>query len=460
MKHLLTIVAILTVFLAGCGKFKKPEQIKAEADFKLLEAPDWSVNANIYEVNIRQYTPEGTFNAFAGHLPRLKEMGVDILWLMPIHPISVKNRKGSLGSYYAAQDYKAINPNFGTEADFKALVARIHELGMKIILDWVPNHTGADHVWTKTNPEFYTKDSLGNITHPKDTDWTDVADLNYDNPEMRKAMTDAMLYWITDFDIDGYRCDVAGFVPNDFWETNIKALFAKKHVFMLAEWEDPKLHDVGFHMTYAWGFHHLMKEVAQQKKSVSDILAFFKDEQAKFKPADYRMAFIDNHDENSWNGTMAQRFGKAVDLMAVFAFTSHGMPLMYSGQEAGLNKTLKFFEKDSIDWKYQDKTLFYKTLLALKRNNKALWNGVHGGPLNIINTDNPDKVLVYEREKDGEKVLVALNMSDKKQFFKTAAALPKAEMNEIFQNKKMDPSAWNTQKMELKPWSYIVLSSK
>jgi len=304
---------------------------------------------------------------------------------MPIHPISLKNRKGSLGSYYAVQDYKGVNPDFGTDEDFKILVQQIHELGMKVILDWVPNHTGFDHIWIEQHPEWYTKNEDGEITHPVGTDWTDVADLNYDNSDMRRAMTDAMAYWIRDFDIDGFRCDVAGEVPNDFWADNNERLFSKKQVFLLAEAEGPSLHDAGFHMTYAWGFHHKLNQIAKGEVSLAEVEKFIKEDTAKYGQAAFRMNFITNHDENSWNGTIEERMGDAADVLGVFAFTINGMPLVYSGQEAGLNKRLQFFEKDEINWDTLHKEDFYTKLLDLKHENMALWNGIQ----ELIGKDRP-----------------------------------------------------------------------
>jgi cyclomaltodextrinase len=426
----------------------------------LLDAPEWSKNSNIYEVNIRQYTAEGTFNAFGQHLPRLKEMGVDILWLMPVHPISEKNRKGSLGSYYAVHDYKDVNPDFGSKEDFKNLVDSAHELGMKVILDWVPNHTGFDHIWTEEHPEWYNKNEAGEITYPEGTDWTDVADLNYDNKDMRKAMIDALLYWIKDFDIDGYRCDVAGSVPNDFWVEANTALFREKHVFMLAEANDPSHHEVGFHMSYGWPFHHAMNQRAKGEISLAQMDSNYQAELDKFGDEAYLMNFITNHDENSWNGTIEERLGEAGDAMAVLAFTIDGMPLIYSGQEAGLNKRLKFFEKDTINWDQIVKEEFYTTLLALKHENKALWNGKYGGKYTRVNTDNNSNIFCFYREQSDDRLVVALNLSAQKQSFQTTDVLNDAEFTEVFTQDKVNPSLWSNESVEMEPWSYIVLSTK
>ena len=265
------------------------------------DTPEWSKNSVMYEVNIRQFSPEGTFNAFSEHLPRIKEMGVDIIWLMPIHSIGEENRKGTLGSYYSVKDYKSINSEFGTKDDFRNLVNKIHELDMKIIIDWVANHSSFDNIWVKNgNLDWYNLDSLGKLQPPSGTDWWDVADLNFDNIEMKQEMIESMKYWVQEFQIDGFRCDVADWVPISFWDTCRMELDRIKDVFMLAEAETPELHDKAFDMTYAWEFHFIMNDVANSKKDVTDIIRYIDSTKQKFDFEDYRLQFISNHDENSW----------------------------------------------------------------------------------------------------------------------------------------------------------------
>ncbi len=414
-KILLTTLLMLT--LQGCSRSDvRPHSSQKISHFIPAPPPDWTKNATIYEVNLRQYTREGTFNAFRRHLTRLEKLGVDILWLMPIYPIGEERRKGGMGSPYSVRDYRATNPDMGTRKDFRALVKDIHRHGMKIILDWVPNHSAFDNPWITAHPEWYTKDENGQITHPEGTDWTDVADLNYDQPEMRKEMTTSMAYWVRQFDIDGFRCDVAGFVPNDFWKENNAALQNIKPLFLLAEWDDPALHRAGFHMTYTWGFHHLLNQLAKGEKKAPDVVAYMQEERQKFQPGDYRMCFTTNHDENTWKGSIHERMGEAGDAMNVLAFTLFGMPLIYSGQEAGLQKRLSFFEKDEIDWSDLSKSGFYQTLLSLKHRNPALWNGRHGAPAEFFPTPNKD-LLIFTRHKAGRSVYVFINLSAHTQEF-------------------------------------------
>ncbi len=386
--------------------------------------PDWAKNANIYEVNIRQYTPEGTLKAFTRHLPRIHAMGVDILWLMPIFPVSQERRKGTLGSYYAVADFRQVNPEFGTMEDFKFLLQAAHNAGLRVILDWVPNHTGWDHPWISAHPEYYTQNAEGQIIDPidpktgKSWGWTDVADLNYANPDLRKAMISDMLFWVREVGVDGFRCDVASEVPDDFWREAIPVLRqAKPDLFMLAEAEHPPhRNEALFAMSYGWSFHHLMNQIAQGEKKAADVPQWLAEDRAKFRKG-YHMHFITNHDENSWNGTEFERMGDAVKAMAVLAFTLDGMPLIYSGQEAGFNRRLQFFEKDSIAWDNLPQwEPFYKTLLGLKHRNAALWNGAAGGePVFIaLKPANPD-ILLYLRQKDNQRILVLLNLSSKPQ---------------------------------------------
>ena len=415
MKHTALLLACTAIAIFSCkNSVKKPEKesnLPRENRSSIVQ-PEWSRNAVIYEVNIRQYTPEGTFKAFTAHLPRLKELGADILWLMPINPVGKLNRKGGLGSYYSISDYKGVNPEFGNEADFRELMEKAHGLGMKVILDWVANHTAWDHPWMKEHPEWYTRDSLGKVKSPVD-DWSDVADLNYDNPSLREAMINSMEYWVKNFDVDGFRCDVAMMVPTDFWEACRTNLDSIKPVFMLAEAEEPEHHLNAFNMSYTWNFMHLMNDIAAGKRSPKEIKAHFLREDSLFGPDDYRMYFITNHDENSWNGTEFERYGEQWRSFAVLAYTIHGMPLVYSGQVALLNRRLRFFDKDTITWGDYRGTEFYKGLLAIYRNHPALAIGTEGARFEVLDWGGGDEVFVYRRQKGEREVIVALNFTPK-----------------------------------------------
>jgi glycosidase len=419
--------------------------------FAQPKTPDWASNATIYEVNVRQYTPEGTIAAFQKHLPRLKELGVDILWLMPINPIGEKNRKGTLGSYYSIKDYKEINSEFGNKSDFKNLVDEIHKLGMYIIIDWVANHTAWDHPWVTNHPEYYTKDSIGNFVPPV-ADWADVIDLNYDNQNMQNEMINALSYWVNEFNIDGYRCDVAGMVPIEFWNNVRVELDKIKPVFMLAEWETPEVHDKAFEMTYAWETHRLMNNIYKGEKSASDLQKLILSDQEKFQDYAYRMQFTSNHDENTWNGTEFERLGDAAEMFAVLTYVIPGMPLIYNGQEAGFNKRLEFFEKDLIEWKESKFTLLYTKLNQLKKNNKALLNGNNGAKVEFVIFPENENILGLIREKGNDIVVGFFNLSSGKANLninstKLSGLFTNFDNNSIVEFK-------NRLQLNLKPWSY------
>jgi glycosidase len=422
-----------------------------------LNTPVWAEKASIYEVNIRQFSTEGTFTAFEKHLPRLKDMGIDILWLMPIHPIGVKNRKGTLGSYYAVKDYRGINPEYGNETDFKHLVKTAHSMGFKIIIDWVANHTSPDAVWAEKGwKNWYTLDSLGNLQPTLGTDWWDVADLNYENKDMRAEMISSMKYWITEYDIDGFRCDVADWVPVDFWVEARNELDKVKKVFMLAEAENPEHHVGAFDMSYGWEFHHILNDIAQGKKGVAEIYSYFERERTKFPANAYRMHFTSNHDENSWNGTEKERMGDARLAMAVIAATIDGMPLIYNGQEASLDRRLKFFDKDSISWDNLDLVGFYTKLLGLKHSHPALLNGVNGAETVFLTSEKSDKPIVcYTREKNGKRVTVIANLSETKQQMHLDASVACGSYTDLFNGRRVRLT--KATQLTLDPWEYKVL---
>ena len=399
-------IAGLFVLSAACTQ---PSTMDAVAPVSKVEHPEWSKNATIYEVNVRQYTPEGTFNAFSEHLPRLKEIGVDILWFMPIHPIGKINRKeteSSMGSYYSVQDYKSVSSDYGTKEDFKRMVEQAHGLGMKVILDWVPNHTAWDNPWTE-NKDWYVLNEEDDFIPPLGTDWTDVIQLDYTNEEMRDAMIDAMKYWVAEFGVDGYRCDVAGKVPTDFWVRAHAELDEVKDVFMLAEDEEPELLIEAFDMNYAWEYAHIIREIAKGAMTFDRLDSLLAEDAKKFPDNSYRMYFTSNHDENSWNGTDVEMYGDNFQNFAVLSATIDGMPLVYSGQEAVLDKQLLFFEKDEIEWKDYALVDFYTDLLALNKRNEALWNGAHGA--NPIRISSPEGTYAYQRNKADFGVYVGLN---------------------------------------------------
>lgn len=423
-----------------------------------LQHPEWSKNAVIYEVNIRQYTPEGTFSAFAEHLPRLKELGVDILWLMPIHPIGKKNRKGTLGSYYAISDYYSVNPEFGRMEDFRSLVQQIHDMGMYVILDWVANHSAWDHPLTKEHPEWYTHSIDGDFRPTPWYDWDDIIDFDYSKPGLREYMTDAIKYWVQETDVDGYRCDVAGFVPIDFWETVRRELDAIKPVFMLAEWESRDLHRRSFDMTYAWSLWFSLENLYQQERGIASLLEYLAHDVSTFPEDAYRMTFTENHDKNSWEGNQYANYGDGLHAAMVLCCTINGMPLVYSGQEAGLDRSLKFFEKDEIEWKDHENAEIYRKLFRLKKRNRALWNGKWGGEMIRVVNDQPQKVLSFYRESNGDSVLVVINFSGSSVNVELASKPFSNTYTELFTG--VEVQIEDTHSLVIKPWHYKVYHSE
>lgn len=427
-----TLAVLLFAFtLIGCSS-ESSDSSTAET---LPAPPEWSVDANIYEVNIRQFSPEGTFEAFTEDIPRLKEMGVEILWLMPIHPIGEENRKGTLGSYYSIVDYTEVNPEFGTKEDLKNLVDEAHDNDMKVIIDWVANHTAWDAVWTETNPEYYVTNEVGEF-YPPVEDWEDVIQLDVENRDMWEAMMSAMEYWVRDFNIDGFRADVAYMVPTEFWIEARQRLDQIKPVFMLAEAEEPELHQA-FDMSYAWNYASTIREIGAGEAGLDALDEVLEENFERFDKSDYRMFFTTNHDENSWTGSDPDMYGDNFENFAVLSATVWGMPLIYNGQESGLDKQLEFFEKDEIEWdnyKYED---FYKTLLQLKRDNTALHNGEAGGDYEKMETDSDDRIFAYKRTKDDNQVFVILNFADEDVEF-TFNSGNQGEWTDLFSDDKME----------------------
>ena len=468
-------------FLIGCaivlfGCKKEANNISGETIAKF--SPEVEENGVIYEVNIRQYSPEGSFNAFTKDIPQLKELGVKIIWVMPIFPISQTKRKATggdnskfasdmpkeeqhkyLGSYYAVSDFKKVNPEFGTIEDFRNLVQTAHENGIYVILDWVPNHTGWDHVWIKEHPEFYTKNAKGEIIDPinpetgKTWGWTDVADLNYDNQNLRKEMTADMLHWIKNENIDGFRCDVAGNVPLDFWKQAIPQLRKEKNIFMLAEaWEPALLKDNLFDMAYGWDGHHTLNKIAQGKETVKNFDAYIEKIIKDYEANDILMNFVDNHDENSWNGTIKSRLGAAEEAMTALTYFMPGMPLIYSGNEYGLEHSLKFFEKDSIP-KTKGKQWELRAKLGKIKNEMGALNGGKNKAAYKKITASNENVLAFERTKNGKKVIYLANLSAQP----VEVSIPvTGQYKNLMTGKPMDLNA--TQNYSMLPWQYYILT--
>src|SRR5690606_9655676 len=434
-----TLFLLVASLVVSCKSDKKEAEKVEEIQTQVFPdiTPEVEEQAVIYEANIRQYSPEGTFDAFTKDIPVLKDLGVKIIWVMPINRISEVKRKATgdtftsdiedaeerkkyLGSYYSVSDYRSVNPEFGTLEDFQELVETAHQNGIYVIVDWVPNHTGWDHPWITEHPEYYTQNEDGEIIDPINPDtgeswgWTDVADLNYDNQNMQNAMISDMKYWVEEVNIDGYRMDVAHKVPVDFFKRAIDTLKAVKPVFMLAEAEQPDLLQNGFDMHYGWEAHHIFNDIAKGHKTVKALDDYLVKIDTLLEDDDINMYFVTNHDENSWAGTLQERMPENKELFTALTYTIPGMPLLYSGQEYDLNHRLKFFEKDSIPKTKGKYFELLKKLGHIKNNNKALHGGKQAAAYQRLNTEN-EKVMVFKREKAGDQILFIGNFTKEEQ---------------------------------------------
>ncbi len=442
------ILALASALLiAGCRQSRSSDEPPCTVP------PAWSHAANIYELNVRQFTEQGTLPAAAAHLPRLRELGVDIVWLMPIHPIGVERRKGTLGSYYSVRDYLAVNPEFGDLDDLRAFVDRAHELEMRVLLDWVANHTAWDNPLVVEHPDWFTRDARGAMIPPV-PDWSDVVDLSYDAPGLRRYMIDALLFWVREANIDGFRCDVAELVPLDFWRAARSELDASKPVFMLAEGDRAELHRGAFDMSYGWSLLDLMNEIAAGEAGPGEIERWLEKERETYAECAYRMYFTSNHDKNSWDASAVERLGEGLEALSVLAATIGGMPLIYGGQEAGLDQRLEFFERDPIHWRPHPMATLYRRLLLLKRSEQALWNGSRGARATRVTTSVDDRVFAFDRRTDEGGVRVVLNLSPDPVQARLADALPGSKVSNAFTASEVTET--DREQVSLAPWDYRI----
>jgi glycosidase len=473
-KTAIFLIAILS--LVSCKKEKETqtEEVTVETPSEIQPINDDILeSAVIYEANIRQYSEAGTFDEFTKDIPQLRDLGVKIIWLMPINPISETKRKATggdfaykiedeaerakmLGSYYAVSDYTKVNPEFGTIEDFRELVKTAHDNGIYVILDWVPNHTGWDHVWIKDHPEYYVKNDKGEITDPLNPDgtskgWGDVAQLDYTNMDMQNEMIDDMMYWVKEEKVDGFRCDHIEPTPVDFWQRAIAKLKSERAVFMLGENDDPKFMKGSdlFEMEYGWKFHHLMKDITKGHKPVREFDSLINYITTAYEKDDIIMNFVTNHDENSWNGIVTDRYGDASESVLALSYAIPGMPLIYSGQEYDLSHQLKFFEKDQIPKTKGKVWPVLEKLGALKNSNPAIHGGKNPASYKRINSGN-DNVLTFKRSKDGHELIYVGNFSNQKQEINLAQ---EGKYSDYMSNAEVVTNAT----IELEPWGYRLL---
>jgi len=458
IKKRIVLFSLFFIMIFACKNKDDMQLVKNDSfhpeEYVKIKHPEWSKNATIYQINTRQFTQEGTFKAAQKQLPRLKELGIDILWLMPIHEIGKKNRKGSLGSPYAVKDYYSVNPEFGNLEDLKSFVSEAHQLGMYVILDWVANHTAWDNVLVEEHPDWYEKDYKGDFRPTPWWDWSDIIDLDYNQPGVRKYMTEALKYWVKEADIDGYRCDVAGFVPVDFWNHARKELDSIKPVFMLAEWESRDVHAQAFDMTYAWSWNETMHKICKGQADVNGLYIYYSWNESAFPENSLRMTFVSNHDKNAWEGTMWEQFGDGLQAAIVLSVVGEGMPLIYNGQEAGNAKRLAFFEKDPIQWKDHEIGVLYKDLFALMKENTALWHASWGSRMVKVPNNHEQQVFSFVRQNETDKVFAVFNFSDAKKSVDFKETLYHGDYKEFRTNATvfLDKNFH----LEIEPWSYKV----
>ena len=442
--------------LAGCGASPDSSGTDQPAPDGVGE-PGWVQDAVVYEVFIPDASEEGTFQGLIDRLDEIEDMGVTTLWLMPIHPIGEEKRKddiGGLGSPYSIKDYYAVNPDYGTKADFRALVDSVHARDMHLILDLVSNHTTWDHPWMDENPDMYTPGPIDGFTYPvldgDTTNWTDVVDLNFENPQTRQSMIDVMQYWVREFGVDGYRADVAGAVPMDFWNAAIDSVETIKPVLMLAEDAQPEMHDVGFDYTYAWPYYDKLKQVWEEGDSVSELATQVDTTLENIPDGGERLRFTTNHDETMWDATPPQLFDGVEGSKAAFVLTTTlpGTPLVYNGQELGVADTVSFFARTPYDWTQSPPIRdFYREYLTLYRNSPAL----HHGDLQIRSPEAED-VLVYSRATEDHEMIVAVNVRDEAQTVPVPAAVADASLTDALSEAPVDSDS-----LDLGPYGYRLL---
>ena len=442
------ILLLFILFFISCN-----DQKEFSTSFNVNQIKD----GVIYEANIRQYSESGKFEDFTKDIYKLKDLGVKIIWLMPIHPISKTNRKGTLGSYYSISDYKAVNPEFGNKDDLDKLIKEAHKHDMLVILDWVANHTGWDHKWIENKPDYYTKNENGEITDPinpstgESWGWTDVADLNFDNMEMQNEMIEAMEYWVKEHDIDGYRLDAAHSCPASFWKKSIERLKKIKNVLMLAESDG--YHTGGFElielfdMSYNWSGHHVLNKIYKKENNSEDLKININRNLNDYSSKHVLMNFTSNHDENTWAGTVFDRYGDGAKTFAALTYFLPGIPLIYNGQEYGLNKRLEFFEKDFIAKKQSDFYEFYSNLNSLKKENNLL-DIDSEIKFEIIETNNKN-LICYKRTKNNDSMYFVANLSEESQEINT-------EFSETLKSLNSDKMI-SLKKNSLDPWEYHFL---
>ncbi len=454
----LTLAALLLA-TASCKPVTDSSEWQPKP-YVTVEAPEWTRDAVLYQINTRQFTPEGTFAAATKELPRLKALGVDILWLMPIHPIGTKNRKGSLGSPYSVRDYYDVNPEFGSKEDFRAFVDAAHKQGFKVILDLVVNHTAWDHKMASEHPDWYEKTWDGKFRPTPWWDWSDIIDLDWTKPGVREHIGGAMEMWVRDYGVDGYRADVAGYVPVDFWEMMRARLDAIRPVFMLGEVQQSSYHRAAFDASYGWDWHVASKKIAKGDADATGFFGYYAENESLWPREAMRLTYIENHDSNAWEGTIGENYGAARDAMTALSFTHEGLPLIHNGMEACNAKRLEFFEKDAINWAQGDNCEYGALLVDLikfRDANPALANGKWGARMAQVVNDKPKQLFGWVRAQNGNKVVGLFNLSGQPVTATLADGLAAGDYREFRTGANVTVKAGET--ITLPAWGYRLLAA-
>ncbi|WP_018995596.1 alpha-amylase family glycosyl hydrolase [Hirschia maritima] len=461
------LVAICAATALGCsadGAQSDKVQVESNTASKVdytpkpyvqIEHPEWSRDAVLYQLNTRQFTQEGTFEAAQQQLPRLAELGVDIIWLMPIHPIGEAERKGTLGSPYAVKDYRAVNPDYGSVDDLRAFVAEAHSLGLHVILDWVANHSAWDNHLVEDHPEWYARDESGNLQPTPWVDWADIIDLDYSQKELREYMGGAMRYWVEDVGIDGFRADMAGMVPLDFWEDVRADLEKVKPVFMLAEYDQRDVLAKAFDASYSWAWKNTVQSVTLQGDDASSFMWYYFENEGIWPRDGYRLLYTSNHDQNSWDEAAPVLYGDAYRNVVVMSFVSEGIPMIYNGQEAYNEKMLEFFERDPIEWREHEISDLFKRLISLKKENTALHNGAAGARMIAISHDNPKQIFAFRRGDKNSNIISVFNMSSEAAVVSLTDESISGTFTDVFSGEEVEISSDTS--WEMAAWSHKIL---
>lgn len=452
--HKILWIVLMIIGISSCNS--NDDETRVNFDYTqygstFTNMPD-KKDAIIYQVNIRAFSNEGTLNGVRAKLSHIKELGANVVYLMPIYPIGELN---GVGSPYAVKNYKEVNPNFGTLDDLKTLVEEAHSMDMAVILDWVANHTAWDNPWISQHPDWYMQDESGNIVSPPNTVYTDVAQLDFNNQEMKDAMIDAMAYWVYNANVDGFRCDYADAVPQNFWTEAVTAVrgIKNQNMLMLAEGTDKSHFDAGFDYTFGFNFFSALEYVFGDGEPATRLQDSNTTEyEGNYNEANRVVRYTTNHDVNLSDGTPYELFNGKEGSMAAFVVAAYmkSVPMIYNGQEVGYNQRIDYFNDDPIDWSSADNDLYetYKSVINFRKSSMAIKVGSYNG----YSTTN---VAAFTMTYNNETVLVIANLRGTN----TTYLIPEHLKTNSWTNALNGGSFSTTNQVQLAPYEYIILQS-